>query len=86
MPALTLAFLLRKHDITHVDYLTLDIEGAEFSVLRVFPFADFDIDVFDIEDNFGNYPIGELMEQNGYKKIMEMGVSKIYRRQDHVHN
>jgi FkbM family methyltransferase len=80
VPALTLEAVLDKHGLKSVDYLTLDIEGAEFNVLRAFPFNKFSIDIFDIEDNFGNFPIEALMNSNGYDKLIRLGVSDIYRK------
>jgi FkbM family methyltransferase len=72
--------LLTTHGLKKIDYLTLDIEGAEYSVIEVFPFHKYDIDVFEIENNFDNYPIEEIMNKNGFKKINRMGVSDIYRK------
>lgn len=72
---------LVNHGFQHFDYICLDIEGAEYSVLSVFPFEKYDIDVFEIEDNFGNYPIEDLMKQYGYSKINRLGVSDIYKKE-----
>lgn len=80
VPTKTLQGVLLFHNIKQLDYCCLDIEGAEYPVLAVFPFEEFDIDVFDIEDNFGNYPIEALMKKNGYEKLIRLGVSDIYRR------
>jgi FkbM family methyltransferase len=80
VPTMTLASVLKKHGLQRLDYCCLDIEGAEFAVLKVFPFAEFDIEIFDIEDNFGNYPIEKLMIENGYRKIVRLGVSDIYQK------
>lgn len=76
-----LADVLRKHGLTKIDYLSLDIEGAELKVLSVFPFEEFDIDVFDIENNFDNPEIEQIMTEFGYRKIARLGVNDIYRRQ-----
>ncbi|MDD5394916.1 MAG: FkbM family methyltransferase [Thiothrix sp.] len=80
----TLADMLRKHELSKVDFLTLDIEGAEFRVLKAFPFKEFDIEVFCIENNFGTYPIELLMNSNDYVKVAELGVSEIYRKRPSV--
>lgn len=80
VPALTLDALLTKHGITEIDYATLDIEGAEYQTLLAFPFVKYTIEIFEIENNFDNYPIEELMVKNGFEKIKRMGVSDIFRR------
>ena len=78
--AKTLAKVLDQAGLVEIDYVILDIEGAEYPVLQVFPFERFKIEIFEIENNFDNYPIEELMVSKGYTKIKRMGVSDIYQR------
>lgn len=80
VPTLTLQSVLNKHGLRDIDYCTLDIEGAEHTVLKAFPFHKFNIRIFDIEDNFHNFPIETLMAENGYKKLIRLGVSDIYEK------
>jgi FkbM family methyltransferase len=80
VPCITLEGMLRKHNLNKIDLLSLDIEGAEFKVLEKFPFNEFDIEVFAIENNFGTYPFEALMSSNGYEKIINLGVTEIYQR------
>jgi FkbM family methyltransferase len=80
VPCITLAEMLKKHDLQKVDFLSLDIEGAEFQVLKQFPFKDFDIDICAIEDNFGAFPIETLMVDKGYQKLTKLRVTDIYRK------
>jgi FkbM family methyltransferase len=54
VPAITLDSLLRKYKMFCVDYCSIDVEGAEKSILKQFRFDDFDISVFSIENNSGN--------------------------------
>ena len=39
--------------VTHVDYLSLDVEGAETAVLSGFDLARVTVDVITVEDNYG---------------------------------
>jgi FkbM family methyltransferase len=80
VPTVTLAQALVAADLVHIDYLSVDVEGAELPILSVFPFEDFDVDVFGIENNFGNEAIARLMVSNGYAKIGRVGVDDFYRR------
>lgn len=80
VPSITLDSLLSKYGFKRIDYMTLDIEGMEFKVLSAFPFEKYDIEIMEIEDNFGNYPIEALMILKGFTKINRMGVSDIYRK------
>ncbi len=76
---MTLQEALQHAGITRVDYCVLDIEGAEYGVLQAFDWK-IPIEVFEIEDNFGNYPFDRLMEDRGYKKLIRLGVSNIYQK------
>jgi len=77
----TLAAVLTECDARHVDYLSLDVEGSEFDVLSVFPFAEFDIDVIGVEDNSGaNEALRTLLASNGYRHLARVGVDEFWRR------
>jgi FkbM family methyltransferase len=78
VPAMTLEALLDKHRLRNIDYITLDIEGGEYHVLTATDWREYNVSVFDIEDNFGNYPIEDFMKFIGYKKTVRLGVSDIY--------
>ena len=60
-----LDFVFAKHGITHVDFFSLDVEGAEMEVLQSINFDKVTFGVFLIEG--GNTTlIRGLMERNGY--------------------
>jgi hypothetical protein len=84
VPQFTLNTVLSKHDLKRIDYFCLDVEGGEFSSLKVFDFWRFDIDVFEVEDNFGNHPIRELMNMNGFDRLIKLGPSDIYRNRRNI--
>lgn len=71
--------LLREHELSEIDFVSLDIEGAELAVLESFPFADFRITAWTIENNTGGGAIREIMTQNGYELAELAGVDEIYR-------
>ena len=78
VPCVTLNELLEKHKLYQVDYLSIDVEGAEFEILKTLDFDRFHARVFDIENNFGNSPIEALMKSKGYVKIQRLGVNDIF--------
>lgn len=80
VPTLPLADILTKHGITGGDYLSIDIEGAEYDALKNFPFKKFPFGILDIENNYNNDRVKKLVEANGYKKIARLGVNDIYQR------
>ena len=74
----TLASVLADHSLFQIDYLSLDVEGAELDILRTFPFDRFDIAAWSIENNTNNRAIARLMAANGYELLEYVGVDEIY--------
>ncbi len=80
VPCASLASVLTGAALRRVDYLSIDVEGAEAAIVAGFPWAGFDIDVVGVEDNFGNAPLDALMARGGYERIARIGVDNFYRR------
>jgi hypothetical protein len=61
--------LLREHDFDHVDYCSIDVEGAERSILTDFDFAAFDITVLSVENNLRSAAgtLRDILEPAGYR-------------------
>jgi len=62
-----------------IDYISLDAEHAEYEILRVFPFEEFDVRVWVIEvqpDNF--FKIDSLLMYHGYAKFGVLGGDHVY--------
>jgi FkbM family methyltransferase len=78
VPCLTLDSALSMAGITHVDYMSIDVEGAEYKILSVFPFEKYTINVIGIEDNFGSQPIEPLLTAGGFRKVARIGADNIY--------
>lgn len=68
VPARTLQNLFDEHNITVVDYLTVDTEGSEFEVFQGIDFSKTHINVIDFEENYPQYArnIYELLLKNGF--------------------
>lgn len=51
-----------------IDYISLDVEGAEFDILNTFDFAKWSVSVWTVEHNYApqRTKIRALMEQHGY--------------------
>ena len=63
----TLNQLLEVHRIKHVDYLTIDAEGAEYSILSNFDFNSYSIQVIGLENNYKDCRMMDLLLKNGYR-------------------
>lgn len=77
---LPLADILADHGFDTVDYLSLDVEGAELTILNAFPFDAIEVDVWSIENNRHNPEIPRLMQAQGYDLVEFLGVDEVYRR------
>ena len=63
----TLGELLVQNGIAHVDYLDMDVEGAELSILKSFDFECLHISVVAVENNYRDPRIPELMMRRGFR-------------------
>lgn len=83
VPAITLTKLLQRHNITHIDFISLDVEGYEISVLNGFDFKHYSPTYFLIETtSFDNRKevIINYMQNQDYIVLMddELGVNDVF--------
>ena len=79
---MTLDRALMDAGIRAIDYLSIDVEGAEWEILSAFPFREYRIDVLGVEDNFGNFPLdrlNRLMATHGFERVGRIGTDNFYR-------
>ena len=63
----TLANIFDEFNVKHVNYLSIDVEGAEFSVIKSIDFDKVFIDVIEFENNYDDIlPIIEYLVKKGY--------------------
>lgn len=68
IPTRTLESIFVEHNVKHVDYLSVDVEGGEFNVIKSINFDRVKIDVISFENNYAKYTqeiINYLLEK-GY--------------------
>jgi FkbM family methyltransferase len=58
--------LLERHNIHHVDFMSLDIEGFEFQAMSTVDFSKVRIDIMIVEGANKGTPIHELLVKNGF--------------------
>ena len=70
-----------------MDYFSLDIEGAEYQVLKTIPFQELNIKLFGIEVvhagkifNGTQGDISNLLVKNGYHFVADTKLDKFYRK------
>ena len=77
----TLSGILIEAGLNDPDFISLDIEGGELSVLDSFPFDQHKVLVWSIENNSGASDIPQIMRKNGYNLIEFCGPDEIYAHQ-----
>lgn len=60
-----------ENNITHINYLSIDVEGAEFEVIKSINFNKVFIDVIGFENNYNDtsIPIINYLQNNDYSII-----------------
>lgn len=73
VPVKRLDTIFKENNIKHVNYLSIDVEGAEYSVIKGIDFDSVFIDVIEFENNYSDTsdPILEYLSYKGYVIIPE---------------
>ena len=71
VPTRRLDSILKENKIDHVHYLSIDVEGAEFSVIKSIDFDSVFIDVIGFENNYHDVstPIVDYLKEKGYTQL-----------------
>jgi len=70
--------LLKSNQITRIDYLSIDTEGADFEILSSIDFNTFDIQVIGVENSCFGDRIISLLSKRGYELRAVLGADEIY--------
>lgn len=61
--------LLEEHGITHVNFLSIDVEGGEYDILTSIDFSRCQIDIITVENNYGDPRFTPLLKEKGFNLI-----------------
>lgn len=75
---LTLNDILDSHNLSYIDYCSIDTEGSELELLQGFNFSKYKINVFSIENNYSDSKIRALMKSNNYELVKTIECDEIY--------
>ncbi|RBQ11500.1 FkbM family methyltransferase [Pedobacter miscanthi] len=70
--------LVLDHSIEHIDYLSIDTEGSEFSIIKSIDFSKTSISVISVENTYHNTGLNEYMVFKGYKKVARIGEDDVF--------
>ena len=74
MPSVSLIDLLHQHNApSTIDYLSVDTEGSEFSILQEFNFSLYKFNMISVEHNFSDNRsrVLDLLSNAGYVRYLE---------------
>ena len=74
----TLNRILKEKNISYIDLLSLDIEGAELEVLKSIDFNTYFIKAITVENNYDNKELKHYLEKQGFTFVTHVGVDDIY--------
>ena len=64
-----------------IDFLSMDVEGSEYPILRTIPFDKVDIRMIMIEVNHSpKQKIHNYMINNGYTLLKELPIDMVYKK------
>ena len=82
VPVYPLNDLLAEQGIDHIDYLDIDVEGGEWSILSAFDMRRFPTRVIGVENNYGDRRIPGLLKGAGYRLNAVIGSDELYATSD----
>ncbi len=75
---LSLEALFQEFGLTEVDYISLDVEGAEVPILESFPFERFPVQAWTVETRLNKDAIDSLMQSKGYRRAETLADDAVY--------
>ncbi len=76
--------LFAQHNLQHIDFMSIDIEGGEEMAIKSIDFNEISIDVIVIENNFEETIISEYLKEKGYVLVEHIGRDDIYLHENYM--
>ena len=75
--------VIAEAGLWHINYFSLDVEGAELDILRAIDFTRLRVDLFTIEDNSGRFTaLRDALAPHGYQLLGRLGTDGVFVRHD----
>jgi FkbM family methyltransferase len=75
---ITLEELLEKYNKTEIDYLSVDTEGSEYSILKNINYNKIKIKCISVENNYNDNKIEDFLKLHNFKKMNRLECDDIY--------
>lgn len=69
-------------DEEYIDYLSIDVEGSEMTILESINFNKHKIYCISVENNYGNDNVRNFLSNNGYSLITNIGADNFFIKND----
>ena len=78
IPSRSLTSILEENNIVNINYLSVDTEGSELSVLKSIDFNKFNIEVISVENNNYHDYVKDFLISKNYQFILKVCADEIY--------
>jgi FkbM family methyltransferase len=82
VPTIKVGDLLDKHQMLHIDFLSLDTEGSELDILKTIDFGKYTINVCTIENNYGGDEVRSFLTRRGFLFYGKIGIDDVFVNKD----
>ena len=82
IPSLRLETIILEREFSEIDILMIDVEGAEFSILKCIDFSRLRINSILVERNYSSRPIYQFLNKQGYSRLVSLGGDDLYFRNE----
>jgi FkbM family methyltransferase len=78
VPSITLNELLKKNNMNHIDYLSLDTEGGELEILQSIDYNRFSILCMSVENKYEDPAIYRFLKSKGYRLLTRFKIDDLF--------
>ena len=78
VPCYSINSLFSKYKLYTIDYLSIDVEGAELPIIKGLDVFQVNISVMSVENNYKDYKIPQILKQKGFVLHSTIGLDELY--------
>ncbi len=82
MQTYTITNVLQEHNLLEIDYVSIDVEGAELEVLSSFDFDKIKVNYITVENNNKDQKISNFLSKSGFIFAFHYGADEFHIRKD----